>query len=78
MMNRLNLYKSTIYTYLEPKDKAKFRKIAFKHKKSVSEFNRYLIQLIIKLDEMKKLNNKQKLNDMDIESIISEIWRDIL
>ena len=78
MNNRLNLYSSSIYTYLEPKDKAKFRKIAFRHKKSVSEFNRYLILLVIKLDEMKKLNNKQDLTDIDVSALLSEIGRDIL
>ncbi len=78
MNNRLSLYNSAIYTYLEPKDKAKFRKIAFKHKKSVSEFNRYLILLIIKLDEMKRLNNQKELTDADIVTLLSHIGRDIL
>lgn len=75
MNNRLNLYKSTIYTYLEPKDKDKFRRIAFKHKKSVSEFSRYLILLIIKLDEANKLNNQKELTDAQIENILSLIGR---
>ena len=78
MNNRLSLYNSSIYTYLEPKDKNKFRKIAFKHKKSVSEFNRYLILLVIKLDEMKKLNNQKELTDIDIATLLSHIGRDIL
>ncbi len=78
MNNRLNLYNSTIYTYLEHKDKVKFRRIAFKHKKSVSEFNRYLILLIIKIDEMKKLNNQKELTDLDLVKLLSEIGRDTL
>lgn len=78
MYNRLNLYNSTIYTYLEHKDKVKFRRIAFKHKKSVSEFNRYLILLIIKIDEMKKLNNQKELTDLDLVKLLSEIGRDTL
>ena len=78
MNNRLNLYNSTIYTYLEHKDKVKFRRIAFKHKKSVSEFIRYLILLIIKIDEMKKLNNQKELTDLDLVKLLSEIGRDTL
>lgn len=78
MNNRLSLYNSSIYTYLEPKDKAKFRKIAFKHKKSVSEFNRQLILLVIKLDEKKRLNNQSDITDLDIETLLSQIGRDIL
>ena len=78
MNNRLNLYNSTIYTYLEHKDKVKFRSIAFKHKKSVSEFNRYLILLIIKIDEMKKLNNQKELTDLDLVNLLSEVGRDTL
>ena len=78
MNNRLNLYNSTIYTYLEHKDKVKFRRIAFKHKKSVSEFNRYLILLIIKIDEMTKLNNQKELTDLDLVKLLSEIGRDTL
>lgn len=78
MGSRLKLYSSAIYTYLEPKDKAKFRKIAFKNKKSVSEFNRYLIHLIIKLDELKKVNKQKEITDKDITILLSEIGRIIL
>ncbi len=78
MNNRLNLYNSTIYTYLESKDKNKFRRIAFKHKMSVSQFNRYLILLVIKLDEMKKLNNQKDLTDADIVTLLSQIGRNVL
>lgn len=78
MNNRLNLYNSAIYTYLEPKDKTKFRKIAFKHKMSVSQLSRYLILLVIKLDDMKKLNNQKELTDADIVTLLSQIGRDIL
>jgi hypothetical protein len=78
MNNRLKLYDSTIYTYLEPKDKAKFRKIAFRHKKSISEFNRYLILLVIKLDEKKKLNKKNELTEEEITDVLNIIGRDIL
>lgn len=73
MGSRLKLYSSAIYTYLEPKDKVKFRKIAFKNKKSVSEFNRYLIHLIIKLDELKKVNKQKEITDKDITILLSEL-----
>lgn len=72
-MNRLKLYDDSIYTYLEHRDKVKFRKIAFKNKKTVSEFNRYLIQLIIKLDELNILNSKIELNENSINQIINSL-----
>lgn len=72
-MNRLKLFDDSIYTYLEHRDKVKFRKIAFKNKKTVSEFNRYLIQLIIKLDELKILNSKIELNENSINQIINSL-----
>ncbi len=64
MDNRLKLYDDLIYTYLSHKDKIKFKKIAYNNKKTISEFNRSIIQLVIKLDELGKLdysvNNKEK------------------
>lgn len=78
MNNRLKLYSSSIYTYLEPKEKIKFRKIAFKNKKSVSEFNRSLIKLVIKLDDLKRLNFKKGLTNEDFVKILNEIGRDLL
>lgn len=72
-MNRLKLYDDSIYTYLEHRDKVKFRKIAFKNKKTVSEFNRYLIQFIIKLDELNILNSKIELNENSINQIINSL-----
>ncbi len=77
MRSRLKLYSSAVYTYLEPKDKAKFRRIAFKNKKSISEFNRYLIRLIIKLDELKKVNKQKELTDKDITILLSSIRENI-
>lgn len=77
MNNRLKLYNESIYTYLEHNDKVKFRKIAFKNKMTVSEFNRYLIQLIIKLDEANSLNSKVEFNEKNISNLISKIGRDI-
>lgn len=77
MDNRLKLYDDSIQTYVEHSDKVKFRNIAFKNKKTISEFNRYLIKLIIKLDEANKLNNKVNLTEDDIVGIVKSLWRDI-
>lgn len=77
MNNRLSIYNDVIYTYLEHSDKVKFRKIAFKNKKTISEFNRLLIKLIIRLDEMNKLNSKQEITADDISSLLNNIGRDI-
>lgn len=71
--NRLSLYDDSIYTYLEHSDKIKFRKIAFKNKMSVSEFNRRLILLIIKLDEMNKLNSKLDLSENNISQLLNSL-----
>lgn len=78
MKNRLSLYNSAIYTYLESKDKNKFRNIAFKNKMSVSQFNRYLILLVIKLEEIKKLNGQKEITDKELLTILSQIRRNIL
>lgn len=78
MKNRLSLYNSAIYTYLELKDKNKFRNIAFKNKMSVSQFNRYLILLVIKLEELKKLNGQKEITDKELLTILSQIRRNIL
>lgn len=77
MNSRLKLYDTLIYTYLEKSDKSKFKKIAYKNKMTISEFNRYLIKLIIKIDESNKLNNQSKLNEKDIVFLLNNLWRDI-
>lgn len=77
MNNRLSIYKDVIYTYLEHSDKVKFRKIAFKNKKTISEFNRLIIKLIIHLDEINKLNSKQETTLDDVLSLLNNIGRDI-
>ena len=73
MNNRLKLYDSTIRAYISKKDKAKFRKIAFKHKKTVSDLMRDLIYLMIKLDEANKLDLNRELNETDIDNLISSL-----
>lgn len=77
MNNRLSIYNDVIYTYLEHSDKIKFRKIAFKNKKTISELNRLLIKLIIRLDEMNKLNSRQEITIDNISSLLNSIGRDI-
>ena len=71
--NRLKLYDSIIRTYISKKDKNKFKKIAYRHKKTVSEFNRYLIYLIVKLDEANKLDFNRELNEKDINNLVSSL-----
>ena len=44
---------------------------------TISEFNRYLIKLIIKIDESNKLNSQSKLNEKDIVFLLNNLWRDI-
>lgn len=73
MNNRLKLYDSTIRIYVSKKDKAKFRKIAFKNKMTVSELSRKLILLIIKLDESNKIDLIQDLTDNDIKTILNSM-----
>ena len=73
MENRLKLYNDIIRTYIEHSDKAKFRKIAFSHKMTVSEFNRYLIRLVIKLDESNKLNSKLEVNEKNLDELVNSI-----
>ncbi len=72
MNNRLKLYDDNIHTYISHKDKVKFRKIAFKNKKTVSELNRYLIHLVIQLNDA----NNLKMKSNELTSFLSKIWRD--
>ncbi len=72
MGNRLKLYDDVIRTYISHKDKLKFRKIAFKHKKTVSELNRYLIHLVIQLNDANRLKNQSN----ELISFFSKIGRD--
>lgn len=76
MENRLKLYDALIKTYISNKEKKKFRKIAFQNKKTVSDFNRMLIQLVIKLDEMKNQKSNFELTSKDINTLLNSIWGD--
>lgn len=73
---RLKLYDNSIYTYLESSDKEKFKRIAFKNKKTISELNRSLIKIFIKLYDYYRLNDKKNINEREISDLLSEIWRD--
>ncbi len=73
MNNRLKLYNDSIYTYLSHKDKIKFRRIAFNHKMTVSEFNRRLIQMIIKMDDNKKIESQIELIENDFSDIVHSL-----
>lgn len=74
--NRLKLYDDSVYTYISHKDKNKFRKIAFKYKMTISEFNRYLIKLVISFDEKKNLKFKENLNNSNINTFLNSIRRE--
>lgn len=71
--NRLKLYNDSISIYLEHADKIKFRNIAFKNKMTISELNRYLIMLIIKYDENKKLNSKYLIKENKLDNFFDDI-----
>lgn len=77
MKNRLKLFDDTLITYIEHKDKVKIRNIAFRNKKTLSEFSRYLIKLIIRIDELNKIKNKTNSNMDEIDILINSIRRDI-
>lgn len=70
---RLKLYNDSIYTYINHKDKIKFKNIAFKNNMTVSELSRYLILLIINFNENKKLNSKLTFNDNEFNELINLI-----
>ena len=73
MQSRLKLYDSLIRTYIEHKDKIRFRNIAFKNKKTTSELNRMLIKLFIKIYDSNRLNNKLIKDDNYLEIVLEEI-----
>lgn len=73
MNNRLKLYNDSIYTYLSHKDKIRFRKIAFSNKMTMSEFNRRLIQMVIKMYENKKIESQIELIEDDLSDIINSL-----
>ncbi len=66
MENRLKLYDDKLIIKLEHKDKIKLKTIAFKNKRTMSDVNRLLIKLYIKLYETKKLNNRVLKDDEEI------------
>lgn len=74
--NRLKLYDDTLILSINKKDKNKFRKIAFKNKKTMSEFNRLLIKLIIRIDEVNKRDNENIKLYKDINNLLLELGRD--
>ena len=72
-MKRLKLYDTTIRSYVSNSDRKKFKKIAYKNEMTISDLNRQLIKLVIKLDEMDKLSNRLCLKDNDLDRIINSI-----
>lgn len=74
-MDRLKLYDSVLKVNINKKEKNKFKKIAYRNKKTISEFARSLIQLIILIDEMDKKEDEQIKNYSEYDNILSIIRR---
>ena len=60
MNKRLKLYDEELRIYISKKDRNKFRKIAYRNKKTMSEYARLLIKHAIALDELE--NNLDKMS----------------
>lgn len=76
-MNRLKLYDSVLKINLNKKEKNKFKKIAYKNKKTMSEFGRSLIQLAILIDDINKKEGEQAKNYLEYDNILSIIRREL-
>ena len=73
MENRLKLYDDKLIIKIEHKDKVKLKRIAFKNKRTISDLNRLLIKMYIKLYDSNKLNNKVVKDDEDLFRAINMI-----
>ena len=54
-------------------DKEKFRKIAFRNKKTMSELNRELIQFVILMDDMNSLDFKNNETENELNKILNKL-----
>jgi len=74
MNKRLKLYDEELRIYISKKDKNKFRKIAYRNKKTMSEYARLLIKHAIALDELE--NNLDKMSSLiEIDDLLNELGR---
>lgn len=73
MENRLKVYDDKLIIKIEHKDKIKLKRIAFKNKRTMSDLNRLLIKMYIKLYDSKNLNNKVVKDDEDLFKAINMI-----
>ena len=74
--NRLKLYDDLIRLSISKKDKAKFRKIAFRNKMTMSEYCRLLIKFVISLDELDKSELGDIKTNQEINTILTILGRD--
>jgi len=74
MNKRLKLYDEELRIYISKKDRNKFRKIAYRNKKTMSEYARLLIKHAIALDELE--NNLDKMSSLiEIDDLLNELGR---
>ena len=74
--NRLKLYDDYLTLIINKKDKAKFRKIAFRNKMTMSEYCRLLIKFAISLDELSKSELEDIKTNHEINTILTLLGRD--
>lgn len=74
--NRLKLYNDIIQVCISKKEKDKFRKLAFRNKKTISEYIRYLIKMALLIDELHNNNNKKEVTNFEINKLLSFFGRD--
>ncbi len=73
MKNRLKLFDDNLWLKIERKDKVKFRNIAFKNKRTISELNRILIKAFIKIYDSEKIKSGASKNEDELNLILEEI-----
>jgi hypothetical protein len=76
MNKRLKLYDDILMISISKKDKIKFRKLAFKNNKTMSDFNRYLIKFAILVDELDSNALSRDNFILETDKILSMLGRD--
>ena len=76
MNKRLKLYDDTLLISISKKDKTKFRKLAFKNKKTMSDFNRCLIKFAILVDELDSNSFSRENFNLELDRLLSLLGRD--
>lgn len=65
------MYDTSIEVIINKKDKEKFRNLSYKNSKTMSEYTRELIKIVILFDEMNKTGHKNKESKSEIASILN-------